>query len=131
MAWISDATYGRCDASAGGCAEPLDIQSWPECDRNFSSYGGHPAPAALRPRTSFSLSGSHKIPTVWITDSRFGAQLEMYTGQTTIVVFADHPDLARSAAHALARTVAPKLSRVTAAQLRSDAVNARGCDAAS
>jgi hypothetical protein len=51
----------------------------------------------------------------------------MFTGQTTIVIFSGEPPLAQSAAHALARVVAPKVSSRSAASLRVAAVSTRGC----
>jgi hypothetical protein len=127
LAWISEATYGTCtpEGAAGTCGPPLEIQSWPECDLNFSSYGIQ-APETLRPSTSFLLSGSYKIPTAVLQD-RSPTELEMYTGQTTIVIFSLDPKLARQAAHALARAIAPRLSSVSATRLRYLAVSTRGC----
>jgi hypothetical protein len=130
VAWTSEATYGSCDAREDGCGPPLEIQSWPECDRNFSSYGVIESPGALSPRKSFFLGGSYKIPT-----AAFGygltTRLEMYTGQTTVVIFTggvrDAQRLARRAAHALARLIAPKLSGTSAARLRALAVDPHGC----
>jgi hypothetical protein len=59
------------------------------------------------------------------------ARLEMYTGQTTVVIFSygtpDPPRLARRAAHALARVIAPKLSGISATRLRALAVDPHGC----
>ena len=130
MAWISEATYGTCDTSEGGCGPPLEIQSWPECDRNFSSYGVIEPPRALSPLKSFFLSGSYKIPTAAF-EYGITTRLEMYTGQTTVVIFTggvrDAPRLARRAAHALARLIAPKLSGMSAARLRALAVDPHGC----
>jgi hypothetical protein len=65
VAWSFNATYGTCtpEGFEGGCGPPLEIQSGPEYDRNFSSYGVVKPARALRPRKSFFLSGSHKIPT--------------------------------------------------------------------
>jgi hypothetical protein len=135
LAWTSNATYGMCTPEAGSegtCDPPLELQSYPECDRNFSSYGGVVEPAgALRPRKSFVLGGSYKIPTAAFEYGRFGARLEMYTGQTTVVIFSygnpDPPSLARRAAHALARLIAPKLSGISATRLRALAVDPHGC----
>jgi hypothetical protein len=133
VAWTSTATYGTCtpEGFEGGCAPPLEIQSGPECNRNFSSHGVVKPARALRPRKSFFLSGSHKIPTAALEYGRFGATLEMYTGQTTVVIFSygnpDPPSLARLAAHALARLSAPKLSGVSAGRLRALAVDPHGC----
>ncbi len=133
VAWTSNATYGTCtpEGSDGTCDPPLEIQSSPECDRNFSSYGVVEPTRAVSTRRSFFLSGSHKIPTAAFEYGRFGARLEMYTGQTTVVIFSyrnsDPPGLARRAAHALARLIAPKLSRISAARLRALAVDPHGC----
>lgn len=134
VAWTSNATYGTCTPEAGSdgtCDPPLELQSAPECDRNFSSYGVVQPVGALSPRKSFVLGGSYKIPTAAFEYGRFGARLEMYTGQTTVVIFSygnsDPPRLARRAAHALARLIAPKLSGVSAARLRALAVDPHGC----
>jgi hypothetical protein len=135
VAWTSDATYGTCTPEAGSegtCDPPLELQSYPECDRNFSSYGGVVEPAgALGPRRSYLLSGSYKIPTAAFEYGRLGARLEMYAGQTTVVIFSygspDPPSLARRAAHALARLIAPRLAGISAARLRALAVDPHGC----
>lgn len=128
VAWTSYVDYGTCtpEGFEGGCGDPLEIQSWPECDRNFSSYVRAQPPTALPPRTSFRLSGSHKIPTAAL---EYGptTRIEMYTGQTTIVIFSAGPSLALSAAHALAHIVAPRVSSRSAASLRAAAVSTRGC----
>jgi hypothetical protein len=125
VAWTSLAVYGTCmpEGASGSCGPPLEIESWPECDLNFSPFGER---KDLRPTTSFSLSGSYKIPTV-VLEARQPTQLGMYTGQTTVVIFADSPQLARRAAHALARAIAPKLTSVSAASLRARAVDSHGC----
>lgn len=134
VAWTYEATYGTCTPEAGSegtCDSPMELQSSPECDRNFSSYGVVEPAGALSPRESFFLSGSHKIPTAALEYGRFGARLEMYTGQTTVVIFTagipDPPRLARRAAHALARVIAPKLSDISATRLRALAVDPHGC----
>jgi hypothetical protein len=133
VAWTSDAIYGTCtpEGSEGTCDDPLEIDSYPECDRNFSSYGVVEPARALRPRKSFFLGGSYKIPTVAFEYGRFGTRLEMYTGQTTVVIGSygnpDPPCLARRAAHALARLIAPKLSGISTARLRALAVDPHGC----
>jgi hypothetical protein len=130
VAWTSFEDYGTCtpEGFEGGCSDPLDIQSWPECDRNFSSYGTAEPPSALPPSTSFRLSGSRKIPTAVFERGRTN-RIEMYTGQTTIVIFANGPTdtLARRAAHALARIVTPKVASISATRLRAAAVSTRGC----
>jgi hypothetical protein len=75
------------------------------------------------------MSRSHKIPTAQIEHGLMN-HLEMYTGQTTIVIFAPNPEgaeLARRAAHALAQIVAPRVSSISAARLRAAAVSTRAC----
>ena len=129
-AWSSEATYGTCtpEGPDGACDPPLEIQSWPECNRNFSSYDST-SPKDLPPATSHSLSGSYKIPTAQLEHGLMN-RLELYTGQTTIVIFAPEPEgaaLARLAAHALAQIVAPKVSSISAARLRAAAVSTRAC----
>jgi hypothetical protein len=134
VVWTSDAAYGTCtpEGSEETCDVPLELQSYPECDRNFSSYGGVVEPArALSPGKSFFLGGSYKIPTAAFEYGRLGTRLEMYTGQTTVVISSngspDPPGLARRAAHALTRLIAPKLSGISAAKLRALAVDPHGC----
>ena len=131
MTWVADAIYGTCtpEGFEGGCGPPLDIQSWPECDRNFSSYGIVESAKTLRPSTSHSLSGSYKIPTVQL-EKGLSNRIEMYAGTTTIVIFTDGPEgpgLALRAAHALARIVDRRVSSMSAARLRALAVSTRGC----
>jgi hypothetical protein len=128
VAWTSYVDYGTCtpEGLEGGCGDPLEIQSWPECDRNFNTDVGANSPKALPPRTSYRLSGSSKIPTAALS---YGVttQIEMFTGETTIVIFSGGPSLALSAAHALAHIVAPRVSSRSAASLRAAAVSTRGC----
>ncbi len=132
IAWNSTVVYGTCTAegSEGGCGPPLEVQSWPECDRNYSLYGRREPASALPPAISFQLSGSHKIPAAQF-ERGISNRIELYTGQTTVVVFADGPGphLALSAAHALARAIAPHLESISASRLRHLAVSARGCRA--
>jgi hypothetical protein len=88
--------YGDCDASDGGCALPLEIQTWPACDRSFADYDFLPG---LFPRPPIGrLRG--------VPSARFegGTRLELYTGEVTVVVFADAPGRATRAAAALATT---------------------------
>ena len=141
VTWTSFAKYGTCKVVGVdvGCGPAIGIESWPECDRNFNSFGAAQR-GALTPSRSFSLSGSYKIPTVASLNSIIPT-LEMYTGHTTIVIVAyviglipmssegdgEGPNLARQAAHALARVIDPRLSSVSAASLRARAVDSSGC----
>jgi hypothetical protein len=88
--------YGNCDPSDGGCALPLEIQTWPACDRSFADYDFLPG---LFPRPPIGrLRG--------VPSARFegGTRLELYTGDVTVVVFADARGRAARAAAALATT---------------------------
>jgi hypothetical protein len=129
LAWTAEADYGTCtpEPPEGTCDIPLEIDSWPECDRNFGSYGTVQPLRALPAATSFRLSGSRKIPTVELEHGLMN-RIEMYTGQTTIVIFAPGSEaLAERAAHALARAAAPAVASRSAASLRAAAVSTRGC----
>jgi hypothetical protein len=133
VTWVSDAVYGTCtpEGFEGGCGPPLDVQSWPECDRNFSSNGTVESAKTLRPTTSDALTGSYKIPAVQL-EKGLSNRIEMYTGTTTIVIFTDGPEgprLALRAAHALARIVARSVASISGARLRALAVSTRGCRA--
>lgn len=128
VTWTSTAIYGSCtpEGSEGGCGPPLEIQSWPECDRNYAPYG----PASdLKPSISYRLSGSHRLPTISL-EHGLSNRIEMYSGRTTVVVFTDGPEgprLASRAARALARQIVPKLKSASFARLRALAVSTRGC----
>lgn len=131
VVWYSDVVYGSCtpEGFEGGCGPPLVIESWPECDRDYSLYGTKEAPSALPPSSSFRLSGSYKIPTAAF-ERGLSNRIELYTGRTTVVVDTDGPDAsarALMAVHALAREIAPRLLSFSARRLRELAVSTRGC----
>lgn len=87
--------YGTCTppATEGGCAPPLQIASWPACERNLALYEKYPAPdGTTDPYTTTTIRG---VPAA-IFDG--GQQIELYTAATTVVVFAENPGLARAAA---------------------------------
>jgi hypothetical protein len=78
--------YGDCippqDASGryeGGCPPPVQVQVWNGCVRNPTVYGGVGAP-----------QGDHLIirgvPALSFDN---GSRVEMYTGRSTVVIFAD------------------------------------------
>lgn len=76
--------YGDCPArDDAGCAPPAEIQVWPACRRNLALYGGSEpkGPAVER----ITLRG---VPAAYLED---GARLEIQTGRSTVVVFADSP----------------------------------------
>ncbi len=84
--------YGTCDTrQEGGCAVPIEVQTWPACERNLADYevqAGVPYP--------------HKMTLTRGTPSAVfdgGTRLELYTGRSTIVIFGNDPDqVARAAA---------------------------------
>jgi hypothetical protein len=76
--------YGGCVPSGdGGCAPPLEVQTWSICDR----YPNAQARSRLIPwrgaRAEFA---------------RRESRIEIYTGRRTVVIFSDNADLARRAA---------------------------------
>ena len=122
--WVSSVVYGDCtpETPEGSCLLPLEVQSWPECDQNYSPFG---SARDLTPQTSYRLSGSHKLPA---TAFESVGRIYLYAGRTTVVIFTDdQPRLARRAAHALARKLVPRLRSTSFAHLRALAVSTRGC----
>jgi hypothetical protein len=83
LAWNSSSDYGTCtiEGTEGGCTPPLEIQSWPECDRNLSFYGR--TKSSLRAREWQRMGGSFRIPTVAF-EYGLTTHLEIYTGRTTL-----------------------------------------------
>jgi len=74
--------YGDCVPSDdAGCAPPAEIQVWPACRRNLALYRSpSPAGPAAEPAT---IRG---VPAAVLDD---GTRLELQTGSSTVVVFAD------------------------------------------
>lgn len=81
--------YGACKArSDSGCAPPLEIQTWPACERSYGSYaGGRPPRIRIRGTSAAVFDG--------------GTRIELYTARVTVVVFGDRPSLVRRAASAV------------------------------
>jgi hypothetical protein len=77
--------YGDCTPPAGsdgGCAPPLEVQNWSICTRFPALY---PGPT---PNTS-PMHGAETLPA--------GGGLDVYTGETTVVIFGrDKPAAVRS-----------------------------------
>ena len=74
--------YGECDASKdeGICAPPVEIQTWPACERSLSSY--EEMPGVEMPHSPISSLGKAKI--VKFDD---GLRAEVYTDDSTVVIF--------------------------------------------
>ena len=85
--------YGSCEVVEGapGCALPLQIQTWPACQRALGDYSfeGKPIPYQELPK----INGAEVVEINFMLDHR----IEIYTGSSTIVIFAENRDLARKA----------------------------------
>jgi len=81
--------YGECDGSGGSCQPPLEIQSFPACQRSLADYSleGQPLPYKVLPKIGEAM--------VVEIDLMGEPRIEVYTGSTTIVIFATEADLAR------------------------------------
>jgi hypothetical protein len=76
--------YGDCVASGErGCAPPAEVQVWPACVRNVSLYDGPMSPpferTEVRGAPAFVFEEGHRI--------------EIQTGESTVVVFGQSPEL--------------------------------------
>lgn len=84
--------YGRCQPQAdAGCLPPLQIRSYPACQRSFADYSfeGSPLPhKALAP-----IDEAKVVEIDFLVDHR----IEVYTGTATIVLSAADPSLAEKA----------------------------------
>lgn len=72
--------YGDCDPGPdSGCALPYAVQVYPGCTRNLASYDG------LEPRRRKPIRGAAVYE---FAEGGFFDRLEVYTGRTTVVVWA-------------------------------------------
>jgi hypothetical protein len=118
----SSRIYGDCTATGDSdCAPPLEIQNWPECARDYASYG-RPARHALTLASSRRITGQ-AVPAVVVSPT----QIELYEARTTVVVFTDHASLARRAARALARRIVHRTPGVSFHDRRQAALRAPRC----
>lgn len=83
--------YGDCKAQAGGCRLPLQIRSYPACQRSFAEYEfeGKPLPYKELP----PVGGARVREIEFLVDHR----IEVYTGTSTIVISAADWSLAEEA----------------------------------
>jgi hypothetical protein len=89
--------YGTCAASADqGCAPPLEVQSWPACERSSADYNAGPPGRAqpIEPRATFEVRG---VPARLYDDG----SLELSTGDVTVVIFGRDRAQLMAAAEAL------------------------------
>lgn len=78
---VSTYLYGDCSASESGCGFPVEVQNYPVCDRNRSSYSsdhrGNPV--------AYTMRRIRGVPVAQMND-----RLEVYTGTSTVVLFGSH-----------------------------------------
>jgi hypothetical protein len=86
--------YGECEQAP--CGPQFEIQVHPACDRTFASYDFVPGIFARPPLTRI-----RGVPAAFFYD---GAQIELYTGDVTVVLLGDEPARVRRAAQALSST---------------------------
>lgn len=89
--------YGHCETPEGetGCAPPLEVQTWPACQRNRAGYSfeGRPLPYKELPKRG----GAEVVEFDFALERR----IEVYARSSTIVIFADSPELAQKAVELL------------------------------
>lgn len=118
---FSLAVYGDCTpAPEEGCAPPLEIQTWPECRRNMASYSITDAAGNQQPypHVQSALAATPAIPVATFDQ---GTRTEIYTGPSTIVVFAENPSVMQRAVQAIGALEASRAPAATASQLLSAA----------
>jgi hypothetical protein len=87
----------------------LEIQSWPECRRNATSYSHAPLDLALIKPKRYLV---HKYPNLPALEFEDGSRVELYDGTTTVVVFAEGAERATEAVDALVRKERKTLKHV-------------------
>jgi hypothetical protein len=107
--------YGHCEAlpeGETGCVPPLEIQTWPACQRNKAGYSfeGKPLPYRELPKRG----GAEVVEFDYPLESR----IEVYTRSSTVVIFADSPELALKAVALLTPQEAGKPPVTDPADLR-------------
>jgi hypothetical protein len=94
---LASYVYGHCEIPEGqlDCEPPLEIQSFPACERSLADYTfeGKPLPYRELP----SIHGAEVVEIAFQFDQR----IEVYTGSTTIVIYAATHALAEAALEAL------------------------------
>jgi hypothetical protein len=74
--------YGDCaPGDDAGCAPPAEIQIWPACRRNLALYGASSPEGPSGERTTI-----RGVPALSLDE---GTRLEIQTGRSIVVVFAD------------------------------------------
>jgi hypothetical protein len=90
--------YGDCDLAtnvdAPSCAPPIEVQTFPACERNLALYTIGVIAQPL-PREDLTVRG---VPAAWFENHE---RLEVYAGLSTIVIFGTDPAQMLRAAEAL------------------------------
>jgi hypothetical protein len=87
------AVYGTCKATGdSGCAPPVQIQTWPACERSPADYT-----IAGKPLTPTEVLEIRGVPARFYGSDR----LELSTGDVTVVIFGTSRDLVLGAASTL------------------------------
>jgi hypothetical protein len=85
--------YGDCKQpqEGSGCAPPLQVHTWPACQRTFADYSfeGEPLPHRELP----DINGAKVVEIDFVVDNR----IEIYTRSSTIVIWAGSRALATKA----------------------------------
>jgi hypothetical protein len=83
--------YGHCEIPEGatGCEPPLEIQTWPACERALADYSFEGKPLAYRRLPD--VGGAEAV------EFSLDGRIEVYTQASTIVIFSEDPALARKA----------------------------------
>lgn len=105
--WVSFLYTSGCTADADGfvsCKDKVVIQVWPACERNFSSY----AQAIDQGTIVLERTMVRGVPAAL---SEADGMLELYTGDSTVVLFADTEDKLFALAEELASVNAAELGR--------------------
>lgn len=105
--WVSFLYTSGCTADADGfvgCKDKATVQVWPACERNFGSY------ARASEMDTISLERI-KVRGVPATISKDDGMLELYTGDSTVVLFADTEDKLLALAEELVSVNASALGR--------------------
>jgi hypothetical protein len=89
--------YGSCEIpeTETGCAPPLEVQTWPACQRNKAGYTFEGQPL---PYTELSKRGAAEV-----VEFNFAleSRIEVYTKSSTVVLFAASRELALKAVELL------------------------------
>jgi hypothetical protein len=90
--------YGDCpqilDGTEDSCAPPLEIQTWPGCERSLADYELVPGV----PYPHEKLGNLDGVPAYSFDE---GMRVELYAGTATIVIFATDPSLIDQAVAAI------------------------------